>query len=284
MNVAILGCGYVGLELGRQLDGNGHDVVGVRRSADGVQAIGDAGFDGVRADVTDEDSLSAIPDVDSLIYAVSAGGRDSESARDAYLDGLRTTLSHFSERDAPPERVVYTSSTGVYGNRDGAWVDESTPLVPNTEREEILVEAERIAREESDMDWTVARFAGLYGPKRYRLERYLDGPVSERYLNLIHRDDAAGAIRFLLEADVARNETVLACDDEPIWKPTLAEWLSEQCDVEPPEHGEASSERARSSKRCSNEKLKEFGYEFRYPTYRKGYRDAISEYRQPGNV
>ncbi|SIQ91461.1 Nucleoside-diphosphate-sugar epimerase [Haladaptatus litoreus] len=284
MNVAILGCGYVGLQLGRQSDEDGHDVVGVRRSADGVQAIEDAGFGGIQADATDEKSLSAIPDVDALVYAVSAGGRDSDSARSAYVNGLRTTLSHFSRRDSPPERVVYTSSTGVYGDRDGDWVDESTPLEPKTERQEILVEAERIAREEHEMDWTIARFAGLYGPDRYRLERYLDGTVAERYLNLIHRDDAAGAVRFLLESDSARNETVLVCDDEPIWKPTLAEWLAEQCGVEGPERGDATSERARSSKRCSNEKLRDLGYEFRYPTYREGYRNAISEYRQPENV
>ncbi|WP_049971231.1 SDR family oxidoreductase [Haladaptatus cibarius] len=279
MNVAILGCGYVGLELGRQLDENGHDVVGVRRSADGVQTIEDAGFDSVQADATDEKSLSAIPDVEALVYAVSAGVRDSDSARNAYVNGLRTTLSHFSERNSPPERVVYTSSTGVYGDRNGDWVDESTPLEPETERQEILVGAERIVREEHDMEWTVAQFAGLYGPDRYRLERYLDGTVAERYLNLIHRDDAAGAIRFLLETDSARNETVLVCDDEPIWKPTLAEWLAEQCGVEGPTVGDATSERARSSKRCSNEKLRELGYELRYPTYREGYQDAISAYR-----
>ncbi len=284
MNVAILGCGYVGLELGRQLTDSGHDVVGVRRSADGVKAIEDSGFEGVRADVTDAESLSAIPDVDALVYAVSAGGRDSDAARDAYVDGLQTTLSHFSARDSPPERVVYTSSTGVYGDRDGAWVDESTALEPKTERQEILVEAERIAREESAMDWTIARFSGLYGPTRYRLERYLDGPVSERYLNLIHREDAAGAIRFLLKTDSARNEVVLVTDDEPVWKPTLADWLADECGVERPSRGEATSNRTRSSKRCSNDKLRQLGYEFGYPTYRDGYRDAISARQDDGIV
>ncbi|WP_435152786.1 SDR family oxidoreductase [Haladaptatus sp. DFWS20] len=283
MNVAILGCGYVGLELGRQLVESGHDVVGVRRSYDGVQAVESAGLDGVRADATDEESLSAIPDVDTLVYAVSAGGRDSDAARTAYVDGLRTSLSHFSGRDAPPKRIVYTSSTGVYGDRDGAWVDESTPLEPKTERQEILADAERIVRERG-MDWTIARFAGLYGPDRYRLERYLEGSVSERYLNLIHRDDAAGAVRFLLDADVGRNEIVLVCDDEPIWKPTLVEWLADQCGVEQPSRGEATSERGRSSKRCSNRKLHQLGYRFRYPTYREGYQDAISAYRKAENV
>ncbi|RBI61262.1 SDR family NAD(P)-dependent oxidoreductase [halophilic archaeon] len=279
MNVAILGCGYVGLELGRQLTAGGHRVVGVRRSAEGIRAIKDAGFDAVRADVTESDDLAAVPDVDAVVYAASAGGRDVEAARAAYVDGLGTAVETFANRADPPDRFVYTSSTGVYGDRDGAWVDERTPLEPTTEREEVLVEAERIAREETGaMDGTVARFAGLYGPDRYRMERYLDGPVSEGYLNLVHRDDAAGAVRFLLTEDYARDDVVLVVDDEPVNRPTLARWLADECGVERSEVRSAGrSERARTSKRCSNEKLRELGYEFEYPTFREGYRPAIAE-------
>ncbi|WP_231184322.1 SDR family oxidoreductase [Haladaptatus sp. DYF46] len=284
MNVAVLGCGYVGCELARGLLADGHDVVGVRRSADGLRAVEDVGADAIRADVTDDDSLSSIPNVDVLVYAVSADGRDSEAARTAYVEGLRTTLDHFAARESSPERVVYTSSTGVYGDRDGARVDESTPLEPRTEREEILAEAEATVRKEREWDWTVTRFSGLYGPDRYRLERYLEGPVSDRYLNMIHRDDAAGAIRYLLETDNGRNGVVLVSDDEPVRKPTLADWLADQCGVSPPPREPATGERARASKRCSNERLRELGYELRYPTYREGYRAAIEAFRHSQNV
>lgn len=284
MNVAVLGCGYVGCELARGLLADGHDVVGVRRSADGLRTVEDVGADAIRADVTDDESLSSIPDVDVLVYAVSADGRDSEAARTAYVEGLRTTLDHFSARESSPERVVYTSSTGVYGDRDGAWVDESTPLEPRTEREEILAEAEAIVRAEREWDWTVTRFSGLYGPDRYRLERYLEGPVSDRFLNMIHRDDAAGAVRYLLETDTGRNAVVLVSDDEPVRKPTLADWLADQCAVSHPPRESETSERARASKRCSNEKLRELGYELRYPTYRDGYRAAIEAFRHSQNV
>lgn len=279
MKVAVLGCGYVGLEIARGLLGDGHDVVGVRRSSDGLRAIEEEGADAVQADVTDANSLASIPDVDALVYAVSADGRDSDAARTAYVDGLRTTLDHFAARDAPPERVVYTSSTGVYGDRDDAWVDESTPLDPRTEREEILAEAEDIVRSKRDWDWSITRFSGLYGPNRYRLERYLDGPVSDRYLNMIHRDDAAGAIRFVLTIDAARNEVVLVSDDEPVRKSTLADWLADECGVSHPPRENPTSERARASKRCSNRKLRDMGYELRYPTYRDGYRAAIQAFR-----
>ena len=283
MDVAILGCGYVGLELGARLTAAGHEVVGVRRSDAGVRAISDAGFDAVQGDVTDSDDLTTVPGVDAVVYAASAGGRDVSAARDVYVDGLETTVETFTARDDPPERFVYTSSTGVYGDRDGAWVDEETPLEPTTDRQAALVEAERIALEATGpMDGTVARFAGLYGPDRYRLERYLDGPVAEGYLNLVHRDDAAGAVQFLLEEDRARDDVVLVVDDEPVERQVLARWLADQCGVEPPDvrPPEAASGRARSSKRCSNDRLRDLGYEFAYPTFREGYRSAVEEWTE----
>jgi nucleoside-diphosphate-sugar epimerase len=291
--VAILGCGYVGLELGRQLR-DGHEVVGVRRSDDGIEAIEDAGFEAVRADVTDAESLSAVPDADWLVFAASSGGRGAEAAREVYVEGLRTAIDHFWSRADPPERLVYTSSTGVYGDHDGAWVDEETPLDPQTEKTEVLAEAERIARErpaEHGGHGAVARFAGLYGPDRYRLERYLEGPVTAGYLNMVHRADAAGAVRHLLAED-HREEVVLVVDDEPVEKWAFADWLAEQCGVPfPPKQtteerladdslSETAKRRIQTSKRCSNDRLRDLGYEFEYPTFREGYRDAVREYRQ----
>ncbi|WP_424000044.1 SDR family oxidoreductase [Haloarcula salina] len=292
-SVAILGCGYVGLELGRQLCDD-HEVVGVRRSEEGVSRIEDAGFEGVRADVTDPDSLSAVPDADWLVFAASSGGRGADAAREVYVEGLETAVDHFWSRSDAPERLVYTSSTGVYGDHDGAWVDEETPLDPQTEKTEVLAEAERVARErptEYGGHGAVARFAGLYGPDRYRLERYLEGPVTAGYLNMVHRDDATGAVRFLLTED-RREEVVLVVDDEPVEKWAFADWLAEQCDVpfppkqtteerlDDPDLSETAKRRIQTSKRCSNDRLRSLGYEFAYPTFREGYRDAIQNYRQ----
>ncbi|SFS01934.1 Nucleoside-diphosphate-sugar epimerase [Halomicrobium zhouii] len=293
MRVAILGCGYVGLELCRQLADRGHDVVGVRRSATGVEAVEDAGGVGVQADVTEPDSLESVPDADALVFAASSGGRGAEAAREIYVEGLRTTIDHFGARDGAPDRLVYTSSTGVYGDHDGDWVDEETPLDPTTEKTRVLAEAERVAREgaaEWGIDGTVARYAGLYGPDRYRLDRYLDGPVTEGYLNMVHRDDAAGAVRYLLTEDLARDDVVLVVDDEPVEKWAFADWLADECGVDrPPKRtkaarladgdlSDAARRRIETSKRCSNERLRDLGYEYRFPTFREGYRAAIDAY------
>jgi nucleoside-diphosphate-sugar epimerase len=292
MSVAILGCGYVGLELGRQLRAD-HDVVGVRRSDAGIAAIESAGFEAVQADVTDADALAAVPDADWLVFAASSGGRGAEAAREVYVEGLATAIDHFWSREDPPERLVYTSSTGVYGDHDGDWVDETTPLDPQTEKTRVLAEAERIARErpaDRGGHGTVARFAGLYGPDRYRLQRYLEGPVTAGYLNMVHRDDAAGAVRFLLE-EGHREDAVLVVDDEPVEKWGFADWLAEQCGrpfppkrtteerLDDPDLSATAKRRIRTSKRCANDRLRTLGYEFEFPTFRDGYRAAIEEYR-----
>ncbi len=295
MRVVVLGCGYLGIELGRQLDAAGHDVVGVRRSADGLAAVEDAGLTAVRADATDPADLADVPDADWVVYAASAGSGDPAAARATYVDGLRTAVEHFGSRDEPPDRFVYVSSTGVYGDRDGTWVDEETPLDPDTERERILATAERVALEttaEVGIDGTVARLGGIYGPDRYRLERFIEGPVVEGHLNAVHREDAAGAIKHLLDGDHARGEVVLVVDDEPVDKGAFADWLAGQCGVpDPPKRSRedvradeslsgTSKQRRLADKRCSNAKLRGLGYEFEYPTVREGYRPAVEAYRE----
>lgn len=310
MRVVIVGCGYVGLELARQFAERGHGVTGVRRSDAGLDAVESVGadinntqpdvedarpdIDAVRADVTDPTSLAALPDADAVVFAASSGGRGAAAAREVYVDGLRNVIEEYASRTPTPDRLVYTSSTGVYGDHDGALVDEETPIEPTTEKTRVLAEAERTALEtaaEAGIDGTVARFAGLYGPERYRLERYLDGPVTAGYLNMVHREDAAGAVRHLLETGRARGDTVLVVDDEPVDKHSFADWLADECDVPRPEKrstderiavgdlSAAAERRIRTSKRCSNDRLRALGYEFSYPTFREGYRDAIRAFR-----
>jgi nucleoside-diphosphate-sugar epimerase len=276
MRAVVVGCGYVGCALAGQLADAGHEVVGVRRSTAGLERVTaiDESVDAVRADATVPATLDSLPDADAVVFAASAGGRGADVAREVYVEGLRNVLEEYGTRATPPDRLVYTSSTGVYGDHDGGWVDETTPIEPTTAKTRVLATAETVALTETEaygIDGTVARFAGLYGPDRYRLDRYLDGPVTAGYLNMVHRDDAAGAVRYLLEADVARGEPVVVVDDEPVDKHAFADWLAAEC---------AAARRIRTSKRCSNEKLRALGYEFVYPTFRTGYRAAVEAYTE----
>ena len=291
MKVAILGCGYVGQTLGRRLAESGHEVVGVRRSDAGIEEIEEAGLTAVCADVTDSGELAGVPDVDAVVFAASAGGRGADAARQVYVDGLETVVEQFGARESPPERLVYTSSTGVYGDHGGDWVDETTPLEPVNDKTAALIDAEEAAFEARvyGIDPTVVRFGGIYGPGRHRIDRYLEGPVTGGWLNLVHREDAAGVVAFLLETDRGRDEVVVAVDDEPVDRRDLADWLADYCGIESPpkrsleerlaegDLSEAAARRIRADKRCSNARLREMGYEFTYPTFREGYGELVDE-------
>ena len=302
MRTVIVGCGYIGIELGRQLQSAGSEVTsgeipavtGVRRSDAGLETVAEAGFTPMRADATDPGSLTELPDADVVVFAASSGGRGAQAAEEIYVDGLSNVIEEYAARDDPPDRLVYISSTGVYGDHDGGWVDESTPIDPTTEKTRVLADAEQLALNSCShgIDGTVVRFAGLYGPDRYRLSRYLEGPVTDGYLNMVHRTDAAGSIRYLLRESLGHDEVVLVCDDEPAHKWRFADWLAEQCDCEPPEKqtkaerlagadlSEPARRRIHTSKRCDNDRLRQMGYKFDYPTYRDGYQDAVESYRE----
>lgn len=248
MRNLIVGCGFVGKRLARLLVDDDEEVVAVTRSGVDVE-----GVESVETDVTETDHL---PDADRIFYLVSAGGRDADSYRTAYVEGLRNTVEL---TDAP---VVYSSSTGVYETDDGSWVDEETPIEPTTERTRLLLRAEEIAREHG----TAVRFGGLYGEGRVGVDRYLgDATVKAGYLNLIRGVDAASA---LLAAYRGDDDLYVAVDDEPVHRHDLARWMSEETGRE---HGELVDETRSPNKRCSNERLRSTGWTPTYPTYREGY-------------
>ncbi|WP_373189590.1 NAD-dependent epimerase/dehydratase family protein [Halolamina sp.] len=289
MRVVILGCGYVGQELASKLEDAGHDAVGVVRSEASAAERRADGIEAVVADLTDSEAVDRLPDADALVFAASAGRGSVKQARALYIDGLRSVISAYQDRDHPPERVLFTSSTGVYGDHEGGWVDESTPVSPKSPKAGVIAKAEALVHT-APFESTVARFAGLYGPGRYRLSSYLDS-VTEGWRNSTHRDDAAGALAWFLREDCGRNETILVTDGEPVQRWAFGDWLAAECgEPEPAKQtvGECiaadhlspeSVRRLRSEKRCRNDRLLELGYELEYENIYEGYADAIAAYR-----
>lgn len=289
MRVVILGCGYVGQELAARLDAAGHHAVGVVRSAESAAELREGGLTAVQADLTDAEAVAGLPDADALVFAASAGRGSVEQARGLYVDGLRAVVDTYERRGSPPERLLLTSSTGVYGDHGGDWVDERTPVDPQSPKARVIAEAEAVVHR-SPFAGTVARFAGLYGPGRYRLRSDL-GTVTDGWRNSTHRDDAAGALAWFLTEDCARNETVLVTDGNPVRRWAFADWLAEQCGEPEPEKrtveerlaaDDLSPETARrlhTEKRCRNDRLLELGYEPAYADVFAGYADAVAAYR-----
>ncbi len=126
----IVGCGYLGLRVARLWMAAGHAVAGLVRSAASAESLAREGIRPIVADVTQPSSLLTLPVADTLLYAVGYDPAGGASRSAVYVDGLRAVLDALS-----PEvrRVILISSTGVYAEQGGAWVDESTPCQPSRE-------------------------------------------------------------------------------------------------------------------------------------------------------
>lgn len=280
MRTLIVGCGYVGVAIAARLHQAGHEVFGLRRSA--VAPTASAGIQPVQADVTDPESLAALPvPLDWVVYCVSAGRSAPDTYRAAYLEGTRNLLKRLSA--APPQRFLYTSSSGVYGQNDGSWVTESSEAIPPGETGRILAEAEQLVLHPDSAAVSpgiVVRLAGIYGPGRdYWRRQFLEGNATldgdgSRCLNMIHREDVAGAVVAALERGRA-GEIYNVVDNEPIPQKELFQWLSRRMGRPMPSPGpsrDSLRKRGVTNKRISNRKLREqLNYQLQYPTFREGY-------------
>jgi nucleoside-diphosphate-sugar epimerase len=283
MRVLIVGCGYVGLPLGTALAQGGHAVFGLRRNRSAEVELRQAGIEPLFADITDDSALGRLPGgYDWVIHCAAAGGGGPEAYRRLYVEGTRCLLNWLGAR--PPRRLVYTSSTSVYGQNDGSWVAEDSATEPAAETGRVLLEAERLlleAHRRSGFPSIVLRLAGIYGPERgYWLRQFLSGQArmdgdGSRFLNMIHRDDVVGAILAALERG-RPGEIYNAVDDEPVAQRDLFRWLSESSGQPMPPalpEGELLRKRGVSHKRVSNRKLKtDLGYGLRWPSFREGFK------------
>ena len=275
--VLIAGCGDVGTALGLALGERGHDVLGARRSAHLLPAP----LRPLALDLTDTRAIErAVPAVDIVVYAVAAGRRDEGAYRRAYVDGVTALLEVLEARADPPRRVFFVSSTSVYGERGGAWIDESAPVAPRGFAGESLAAGERRMLA-SPIPATVVRFAGIYGPGRgWMIERARAGGSCAgdppKFTNRIHRDDCAGVLAHLVECDRV-DDAYIGVDDAPVEECEVLEWLAARLGAPAPRRvGAGAGESRASGKRCSNARLRASGFHFRYPTFREGYAAVLA--------
>jgi nucleoside-diphosphate-sugar epimerase len=187
-----------------------------------------------------------------------------------YVEGLRNVLRGFA-----PRQFVITASTSVYAQTDGSWVDEMSETKPNRETGRILLEAEAIALSSGGF---VARLSGLYGPGRsVLLRKFLSGEAviegdGTRWINQIHRDDAAKAVVHLLTRSAPAG-IYNVTDNAPATQRQVYGWLADSFHRPLPPAGPPDLDRKRgwTSKRVSNARLRKTGWQPTFPTYR----DAI---------
>ncbi len=268
----IAGCGDVGLRVAVRLAGRGSAVTGLRRSPGELPH----GIDTLAADVREPRTLIDLPaDVTRVVYLPTPDVRTPQAYQAVFVDGLRNLLAALDT--AVLERVVLITSSAVYGDHDGAWVDEHAPVDPPGFNGRILHQAEQWLAVQP-VTSSVLRLAGLYGPGRTRLfDRLRSGKVRVRreppfWSNRIHVDDAAAAILCVLDAPQPQ-PLYLGVDDTPLPLAELYDYLAVLLGVPAPAAGPAPS--GVGSKRLSNARLRAAGFEPRWPDAREGYASLI---------
>ncbi|MGY2289914.1 SDR family oxidoreductase [Pseudomonas sp. SDO528_S397] len=272
--VVIAGCGDVGSRLATQLLAQGFEVYGLRRDISRLPA----GVIGIAGDLFNEDCPDTWPvgGVDYLVYCAAATDHDEAGYRAAYVQGLQHVLGWLNDYGQEPEQLLFVSSSSVYGQQKGEWVDETSATEAAGYSGKIMLEAEQVALQ-SGIPASVVRLTGIYGPGRewllsqvrqgYRVA--IDPPL---YGNRIHADDAAGLLAFLLQhvrQGGALAPVYIGVDDAPAPLAEVVDWLRGYLGVT--EWAEDASVRRAGSKQCSNARAKALGWVPTYPSYREGY-------------
>lgn len=264
--ILIAGCGYVGLATADLFHGAGWDVEGWTASDKSAAVLSAKPYPICRVDISSRDQVAErFETFDAVVHCASSRGGGAESYRQIYLNGARNLLDQF-------KKLLFTSSTSVYAQRDGSWVTEESETKPVRETGQILLETEKMVL---GRDGTVVRLAGIYGPGRSALlSKFLAGtaiidPKNERFVNQVHRDDIASAIFLLVSGKWQKGQIYNVVDDEPILQSDCYRWLAERLNRPLPPTREVTEQRKRgdSNKRVSNAKLRSLGWTLQYPAF-----------------
>lgn len=279
--ILIVGCGQLGTPLAHLLSEQGHQVTGLKRHP---PKAADRQLRYLTADLAKPESLAGLPtDFDWVYFIVSPDGRGNvQSYQDVYGTGLTQLLGLFAKAASTP-RWIFVSSTSVYGQTQGEWVDEASATQPTEPSSLLIKQAEQqvLAANPGNI---VVRFSGIYGPGReYLLRLAQTTPAIQHtppyYTNRIHQDDCVAVLAFLLARGLAGDSLAscyLASDDDPAPQWEVIAWIAAQMHCPTPTMRDLDG--VTMNKRCRNQQLKALGYPFIYPSYKDGYKPMIDAY------
>lgn len=291
--LVIFGCGYVGSALADAALHQGARVVALTRNQEKAAALAARGIEIVIGELGSRDWHSRIePGADLVANTVSASDSTVDGYRRSYVDGMRSILEWATRGSRPVGTLIYTSSTGVYPQGDGAVVDESASTDGASPTGQVLVEAENLLRaapEAAVTRWFVLRLAGIYGPGRHYLLNALRAGTTQFSgepgfrMNLAHRDDIVSAMLACAGAPASvRNEIFNLSDGAPATRAELLAWLAAQLRLPPPAFERAATASARKGGAvtpdriiCSEKIRRGLGWAPRFGDFRAGYADLL---------
>jgi nucleoside-diphosphate-sugar epimerase len=284
MRILIAGCGYVGQATADLFHAAGWVVEGWTSSEKSAAALSAKPYPICQVDISNRDQVAERPGTfDAVVHCASSRGGGVDSYRQIYLNGARNLLDRF-------EKMLFTSSTSVYAQRDGSWVTEESEAKPVRETGRVLVETEKLVLGRGG---TVARLAGIYGPGRSALlSKFLAStamidPEKDRFVNQVHRNDIASGLFLLVSRGWEGPQIYNVVDDEPILQSDCYRWLAKRLNRPLPPIRELTEQRKRgdTNKRVSNAKLRSLGWTLQYPTFvdamEKSILPGVSEFHVP---
>ncbi|HTV86781.1 MAG TPA: NAD-dependent epimerase/dehydratase family protein [Dyella sp.] len=267
--VLMAGCGDLGQRVAALLLARGDEVYALRRNP---PAQGGSPVQWLRADLTRAQSIPELAaPITQLVYLPAPDAREEQAYRAVFVAALGHLLRVLHGH--PLKRVLFVSSSAVYGEHGSDWIDEDTPPAPLGFNGRVLLEAEHLLSGQA-VPSIVLRLAGLYGPGRLQLlERLRAGSACAprtpaHWANRIHVDDAAAAIAHLLHLREPQ-ALYLGVDDTPLPLHQLYGELAERIGAPAVPDGPAPP--SIGSKKLSNARLRASGFRLQWPDARQGY-------------
>lgn len=206
--------------------------------------------------------------VDVIVITLTPNRNKEDSYFSGYVLPCRL-LQHQLQSQGLHPRILYVSSTGVYDQREGEWIDEETPAEPSDHYGKMLLQAEQVISSAAE-HVSVLRCSGIYGPNRTRLAEMLisgEATITPAWTNRIHADDVAGFISYLIQHPDQQQPLFLVSDDEPLLQEEAYGRLAKRLGVDLSTYSRSDEIGRRGSKRISNRLLRESGYQLLHPTY-----------------
>ncbi|NJC88757.1 MAG: SDR family oxidoreductase [Desulfuromonas sp.] len=292
-DILIIGCGDIGVRVARLEQARGKAVAGLARSEAGAERLRGFAIEPVAGDLDEPDALAGLPTAGRLVFffAPPPGGGPFDTRMRNFCAAIGAGRL--------PGKVIYISTSGVYGDCGGAWVTEETPVNAQTSRARRRLDAETVLREWGErygVPVVILRVTGIYGPGRLPLARLQQGhPVLREDesppTNRIHADDLA-AVCVAAAEQAGNGEIFNVSDGQP---GTMTQYFNAAADLlglpRPPQVSMAEARQVMTpmmlsylteTRRMDNRRMVErLGVTLLYPDLESGLKSVIAELDQP---